>query len=401
MTRVLMLACGQELVTRVNVLPGTQVVVLDQAVVSSERFNLLQSLDQLHGIDPQGMPDLIVLGESIDLDQVIQVALDADRHYPLIDIVAVGTPDPERLVDLMRSGIRDIVATDAPEERLLEVIRRADKQRTMALPPPPIDTKPEFSRIVTVISPKGGVGKTAISSNLAIAFSARRPMDVVLVDLDLQFGDVASVLDLNPQATIEGAFGAEAAADTLTLKTMLTVHPGGFHVLCGAESPAANEDVSGAQVRRLIEQLASQFTYVVIDTASGLDESTLAALEVTTDAVVVSTMDVACMRGVRKEVALLAELGLLPESRTLALNLADKQSGLKVKDVENVVGLPVDVVIQRSSDVQLATNQGEPLMLKGPKKGGQFVKAIQELAGRFEEEPAPKPDRRHRRLEVA
>ena len=401
MTRVLMLACGQELVTRVNVLPGTQVVVLDEAVVSSERFNLLQSLDQLHAIDPQGLPDLIVLGESIDIEQVIAVALDADRQYPLIDMVAVGNPDPERLVDLMRSGIRDILDPGVSEERLIEVVRRADKHRTMTLPPPPVDTKPEFSRIVTVISPKGGVGKTAISSNLAIAFAARRPMDVVLVDLDLQFGDVASVLDLNPQATIEGAFGPDAAADTLTLKTMLTVHPGGFHVLCGAESPAANEDVTGAQVRRLIEQLASQFTYVVIDTASGLDESTLAALEVTTDAVVVSTMDVSCMRGVRKEVALLAELGLLPESRTLALNLADKQSGLKVKDVENVVGLPVEVVIQRSSEVQLATNQGEPLMLKGAKKGGQFVKAIQELAARFEEEPAPKPDRRHRRLEVA
>ena len=198
---------------------------------------------------------------------------------------------------------------------------------------------------------------------------------------------------------MEDALSPEAASDTLVLKTMLTVHEAGFFVLCGAESPAANEDVTGAQVHRLLQQLSTQFSCVVVDTAAGLGEPTLAALEVTDDVVVVSTMDVACVRSVRREVDLLAQLGLLPSSRTFALNLADKQSGMKVKDVEAVVGIPVDVVIPRSSHVQLAANHGRPLMLR-KKRGGPFVKAVRQLVARLQR-TAPAADNKHRRLEVA
>lgn len=224
-------------------------------------------------------------------------------------------------------------------------------------------------------------------------------MEVVLVDLDLQFGDIASTLDLTPSNTMEDALKAEAAADNLVLKTMLTVHPANFYVLCGADSPAANDRVTGGQITRLLEQLSMQFSYIVVDTAGGLSEPTLAALEMTDDAVIVSTMDVACVRGVRKAVELLAELSLLPASRSLVLNLADNQSGMKVKDVEAVVGLPVDVVIPRSSEVQLAANHGTPIMLH-KKKAGPFAKAIRNLISHVESRGASRRNL-HKRLDVA
>lgn len=399
MTKILMLASSQELVARVNVLPGTQVVALDAATVTPERFDLMRSLD------PQSLPDLMVLGEHLPVDRALAIARDSDLRYPMIDVVVVGEPEPGLLVELMRAGVRDVLEQGVDEERLLAIVRRADVHRAAAPAPgvpggpvaPPSD--PEFSRVVTVISPKGGVGKTSISTNLAIAMAQSAPQDVVLVDLDLQFGDVAATLDLVPTRTMEDALAPEAASDTLALKTMLTVHPAGLFVLCGAESPAANEDVTAEQVRRLLAQLSSQFSWVVVDTAAGLDEPTLAALDVTDDVVVVSTMDVACVRSVRREVDLLSDLGLLPPARTLALNLADRQSGMKVKDVEAVIGLPVDIVIPRSSDVQLAANHGRPIMLR-KKRGGPFVKAIKSLSDRLLSH-APQAGHKHKRLEVA
>lgn len=399
MSRALILAGSAEFVARVNVLPGTQVVSLSLYTIEGERFDLIRSLD------PQSLPDLIFVGAALPTEAGFEIARRIDETYPSIDVILVDEVPLDTVVEAMRSGFRDVLPPDMPDDRLREVLKRAELHRLKHDAPvgpagaPATMQSSEESRTITVISPKGGVGKTSIATNLAIGLAEGNPNGVVLVDLDLQFGDVAATLDLVPEHTIEEALTPHAAADNLIVKTMLTVHPSGFHVLCGAESPAANDEVTGPQVVRLLSQLSTQFRYVIVDTAGGLSEPTLAALEVTDDVVLVSTMDVACVRGVRKAVELLSQIGLLPASRVLTLNLASNQSGMKVKDVEAAVGLPVDIVIARSSDVQLAANHGTPLMLS-KKKGGPFVKSIRALISHLESMGAPS-QRTHKRLDVA
>lgn len=399
MSRVLILAGSAEFVARVNVLPGTQIVSLTRETIESERFDLMRSLD------PQSLPDLIFIGEALPIETSLTIARRTDETYPSIDVILVDEVPLDTVVEAMRSGFRDVLPPDMSDDRLREVLRRAEMHRLKLDSPAGVGglssiTSPEESRTITVVSPKGGVGKTSISTNLAIGLAEAYPSDVVLVDLDLQFGDVAATLDLMPAHTIEEALSPAAAADNLIVKTMLTVHSAGFHVLCGAESPAANDEVTGPQIVRLLTQLSTQFRFVIVDTAGGLTEPTLAALEVTDDIVIVSTMDVACVRGVRKAVDLLGQVGLLPASRILTLNLASNQSGLKVKDVEAAVGLPVDIVIARSSEVQLAANHGVPLMLN-KKKGGAFVKSIRSLITRLDSSDDASARRTHKRMEVA
>lgn len=398
MSRVLILAGTVDFVARVNVLPGTQVVSLGKDSIEQGRFDLMRSLD------PQSLPDVIFIGGALLTETSLEIARRADELYPTIDLVLIDDLPVGSVVEAMRAGFRDVLPTEMPDDQLREVLRRAELHRVKVESPAAGQAagavqSADESRTITIISPKGGVGKTSIATNLAIGLAEDHPSDVVLVDLDLQFGDIASTLDLLPAHTIEEALTPSAANDNLIVKTMLTVHSAGFHVLCGAESPAANDEVTGAQIVRLLTQLSTQFRYVVVDTACGLTEPTLAALEVTDDVVVVSTMDVACVRGVRKAVELLNQIGLLPASRVLALNLASNQSGMKVKDVEAAVGLPVDIVIARSNDVQLAANHGVPLMLN-KKKGGPFVKSIRSLIDHLNSIGATK-ERRHKRLEVA
>lgn len=400
MTRALILAGTGDFVARVNVLPGTQVVSLTRDTIESERFDLIRSLD------PQSLPDIIFVGAALPIETALAIGQMIDETYPLIDLVLVDDVPVDTVVEVMRSGFRDVLPADMVDDRLQEVLRRAELHRLKSEVPAAVAgakpvahlQSPEESRTITVISPKGGVGKTSIATNMAIGLAEDYPSEVVLVDLDLQFGDVASTLDLTPAHTIEEALSPAAAADNLIVKTMLTVHSAGFHVLCGAESPAVNDEVTGQQIVRLIHQLSTQFRFVIIDTAGGLPEPTLAALEVTDDVVLVSTMDVACVRGVRKAVDMLAQIGLLPASRVLTLNLASNQSGMKVKDVEAAVGLPVDIVIARSNDVQLAANHGVPLMLN-KKKGGPFVKSIRSLITHLDTGAPTK--RTHKRLDVA
>lgn len=395
MTVLLTVGAEESFVARMQVLPGTVVVAIGADRVRSRSFDLVSLLE------PQTLPDLILIGEELPLAQALEIASSVDLRYPIIDVVLVGDHGPDVAVEAMRAGVRDMVSSSAPEARFVEIMRRAEVHAPVADnsgAPVGAPLDPGATRIITVISPKGGVGKTSIASNLAIGLAETRPQDVVLVDLDLQFGDVAATLDLAPTRTMEDAFSLDAASDSLVLKTVLTAHPAGFFVLCGADSPAANEDVTGAQVHRLLQQLSSQFSCVLVDTAAGLGEPTLAALEVTDEVVVVSTMDVASVRSVRREVDLLTQIGLMPADRTCVLNLADRQSGMKVKDVEAVIGFPVDVVIPRSSTVQLAANHGRPLMLR-KRGGGPFVKAIRMLMARLQR-TAPASDSKHRRLEV-
>lgn len=217
------------------------------------------------------------------------------------------------------------------------------------------------SEAIAVVAPKGGQGKTTIAINLATGLAEVAPNSVVLVDADLQFGDITAALNLKPERTIVDAV-ADTAQDELVLKTALTHHPDGFFVVASAPSPELGDAVLSGALGRLIERLRETFRYVVVDTTPGLGDHTLAAIEHVTDAVFVSNMSVASLRAMRTEFQMLTTLGLMPNNRHFVLNQVDKMSGLTVKDAEALVGAPIDVAVPKSSAVLLASNRGVPLI---------------------------------------
>jgi pilus assembly protein CpaE len=399
MSLVLIVGGDEELAARVESTIGHQCVALGAEALQGDTSSFLR------GLDPTVIPDAMILTSAVPLASSFALAREVATVRPDVDLVLVAATEKEIMLEAMRAGIRD-VGPSIDDPALLAGLRSrldarapasaADPLKLAAKPVTPVDFR---SRTITVLSPKGGVGKTSISTNLAVALAQQSPMEVVLVDLDLQFGDVSTVLDLRPSHTLEDAFGP-GAHDNLLLKTYLTVHDAGFFVLCGAESPAANDHVTSDQVTALVRQLQEQFRYVVIDTAAGIDEATLGAIEASDDAVLVTTMDIACLRSVRKEVELLGELSLMPASRHLVLNFADKQSGLKVKDVEALVGMPVDVVLPRAKEVPVASNKGVPLVLTS--RSNPFVKSVKGLAKKiYDRARATEGKQGHKRLEVA
>ncbi|OMQ13834.1 pilus assembly protein CpaE, partial [Modestobacter sp. VKM Ac-2676] len=250
---------------------------------------------------------------------------------------------------------------------------------------PADDTSRYTGRVITVASPKGGVGKTTVATNLAVGLTASAPQSTVLVDLDVQFGDVASALGLAPEHTLPDAVHGPASQDTMVLKTFLTRHPSGLYAVCGSDSPAAGDTVSAADVTALLTSLAREFRYVVVDTAPGLSEQTLAALDRATDVVMLSSMDVPGVRGLRKELDVLRELCMIPAGRHVVMNFADAKGGLSVRDVETAIGTGVDVVLPRSSAVPASTNQGVPLLQSGGRD--PMTKELRRLVSRFAATP--------------
>ncbi|MFD1214471.1 CpaE family protein [Arthrobacter sp. GCM10027362] len=330
------------------------------------------------------MPEVILLGPGVRVDEALQLAAVFDVQHPEISLVLVCAVDPDLALSALRAGIRDVLEPAADPDTIRVLLERAchaSASRRRNLLPPAAPEGPG-GRILAVTSPKGGVGKTTVAANLAVGLGRVAPMSTVLVDLDVQFGDVATALRLDPEHTLVDAVTGAAAQDPMVLKAFLSVHPASIYALCAPSSPAEGDRISGENIVHLLKQLASEFQYVVMDTAPGLGEQTLAALEAATDAVFLCGMDVPSVRGLRKELEVLGQLQLVPETRRIVVNTADRHSGLSVQDIEAVLGAPVDVVIPRSRAVAYSMNKGEPLLQDGSRDPA--AKALRRLVERFD-----------------
>ncbi|MBT2594423.1 AAA family ATPase [Arthrobacter sp. ISL-72] len=347
-------------------------------------------------------PEVLVLGPGLPGDEALKLATVFDLQYPEISLVLVEDTASEQVISAMRAGIRDIVSpnADVPELRiLLERACLASAGRRRGLVSAAGPERPA-GRVIAVMSPKGGVGKTTVATNLAIGLGKIAPMGVVIVDLDVQFGDVGTGLQLEPEHTLRDAVGGAAFQDSMVLKAFLTVHPSGIYALCAPNTPGEADQISGEAVSHLLNQMAAEFQYVVVDTTPGLGEHVLATLEQATDAVWVCGMDIPSIRGLHTSFEVLRELQLLPQGRHVVLNFADRRSGLTVQDVEATIGVPVDTVVPRSRAVPFSTNKGVPLLQESSRDGA--ARAFAKLVERFDPKWATVPQKKvHRRMVVS
>ncbi len=393
MSRVVLAAADADLSARVRAAADGDAHELPAGRLPGDPARLFEQL-----VDGE-LPEVLVIGPEAAAAEVLGLAARLDVQCPGISVVLVADPSPELWQAAMRAGIRDLVSPAAnPAELRAAIDRAADaatgRRRVLR---PVEDTARYTGRVITVASPKGGVGKTTVATNLAVGLTAAAPQSTVLVDLDVQFGDVAYALGLVPEYTLPDAVHGPASEDTMVLKTFLTQHPSGLYAVCGAESPAAGDRVTADDVSRLLAALAREFRYVVVDTAPGLSEQTLAALDRATDVVMLSSMDVPGVRGLRKELDVLRELCMIPAGRHVVMNFADPKNGLSVRDVETAIGTGVDVVLPRSTAVPVSTNQGVPLLQSGGRD--PMTKELRRLVARFAATPIMRPGRyraRHR-----
>jgi pilus assembly protein CpaE len=381
---------------------------LRQAVAGGLQGRVQTFFSNFLPADPHGLfvqvdqeqPQVLILGPEVAVDDAIRLATILNVQLPDLSVIMVSEPDPAFLLQAMRAGIRDILSPTAEPAQIRILLERACQSfasRNRNNEPNQADNNKGL--VIGVFSPKGGVGKTTIATNIAIGLGKIAPMSVVIVDLDLQFGDVASGLYLDPEHTVTDAVSNSASQDTLVLKAFLTVHPGSIYALCAPKNPVEADDITPEQITRLLEQLANEFQYVVVDTAPGLPEIGLAAMEQCTDVVWVSAMDIPSVRGLRSGLDILRQLNILPESRHVVLNMTDAKLGLTVQDVESTIGAPVDISIPRSRAVAFSTNLGIPVLLDARKDPA--VKGLKQLVERFSPEWGAKAQRKqHRRVVV-
>ncbi len=334
-------------------------------------------------------PAVVVLGPDLPTEQALFLAGLVDREAPEITVLVAANPTPELWRRALQAGVRDVIAPDTPDHEVRGIIDRAVQrsQRVGAGPPGGTGTGSRGTgRVITVLAPKGGAGKTALATNLAVGLANAEPGGAVIVDLDLQFGDVTTVMGLDARHTIADATRG-SGLDIGTLKVFLTRHDEtGLFVLAAPDSPAEGEEVPESRARRAIDLLAGEFPFVVVDTPAGLTEHTLGALELSTDVVLVCDLAVASAKGMRKVVDALDHLGMTEPRRHLILNRADSDVGLDPDDVERLVGMPVDAQLPSTRTMPLSMNQGTPLLSAAPRSDA--ARRLLEVVSRFAEIPA-------------
>ncbi len=328
-------------------------------------------------------PAVVAIGPQMPEEAALRMAEAFDERRPDISVVLVTTPHDQLTAQAMRAGVRDVLGPDVEGEELGKTLARAAEVARRRRGHTG-DERPS-GRVLVVSSSKGGSGKTTVATNLATTLAERRPDGVCLIDLDVQFGDVATCLQLMPEASLGDAL-SPSRLDPTSLKVLLTHHRSGLYVLAAPPSPAAGEEITPELVQQVVRLLAQEFGHVVIDTSPGLSELTLAAIEESSDLIFVVGMDVPSVHGFRKTLHALDAIGMTHQARHVVLNRADARVALAPEDVARTIGMDVHVRMPSSRDVPLALNQGLPLSEANPRSPA--AKAIGELAERFVAQPA-------------
>ena len=360
MSRVVLVSQSAGLTERIGYATGGSFLLLSPNPLPATTAELFA------GLRGAPTPDIIVLDADIDPNGAIELARNLDQSYPCVVILAATNIEPLALAAL-RAGVKDLISTEGDVADIRKALERAAQSMAMraapvaVAPTVPLVAKPD-GRIVTVASPKGGVGKTTVATNLAVGLAKRYPQQIVLVDLDIHFGDCASALNLEPEFSLPDTIQGAMTQDMLTLKSLLTRHETGLYVVPGSDSPVAADTVTPKDISNLLTMLAKEFQYVVVDTAPGLSEHTLAVLDKANEIVLVTTLDVPGVRGLRKELETLDDLDMLLEARHVVVNFFETSRGLTIKDVQSTIGEEVDIVLNQSHLLPQSTNQGMPLL---------------------------------------
>ena len=338
-----------------------------------------------------------LLGPDLTAESAVAMAAAIDREHPEVCIVLVAERSPDLFEQALRAGARDVISPSISPKALADAIDRAieNSSRRLSQRAPAPSVGHGGKRLFTVMSPKGGVGKTFVATNLAVALARLTPHDVALVDLDLQFGDVAASLHLMPEHTFIQATRSALAREAAMLKVFLAPHESGLYAMCAPDDPAEADEITDDKSIEIIRQLASSFGTVIVDTAAGLDAHTLASAEISTDLLFVCSVDVASVRALRREIEALDRLGMTYQQRHLVLNRANASGGARPEDVETAIGLKASLQLPTDPLVLTAANQGLPMVRSDPKSAiaRRFIAYADVLA---EVEGPKRKDRDHK-----
>jgi pilus assembly protein CpaE len=320
------------------------------------------------------LPDIVLMDINMpEMDGIAATELLTARVPSSAVVMMSVQGEADYLRRSMLAGAREYLVKPFSSDELAASIRQVharELEKLGRMTTPPADRTPavarEQGRVVAVFSPKGGVGRTTIAVNIAVAAGSEPGRDVVLVDGSFQFGDVGVLLNLNPKnkSIADLVPELEAGGEPDSLDTFVITHSTGLRVLLAPPSPEMAELVTPRAIRRVLEVLRAKSDLVVVDCAAAFSDSTLAILDVADVILTVLTLEITSIKNMRLFLEVAQQLGYPPDKMQLVLNRADTALGIRVADVEHSIGRKVDhTVVSDGRTVVYALNRGVPFFV--------------------------------------
>jgi pilus assembly protein CpaE len=312
------------------------------------------------------------------------------REHTRAPIILLASGEASVLLEeALDADVSDVLLLPQMTENVVFAIRKAGRS---SLRPAPSASPSRRGRVITVFSPKGGTGKTVTSTNLASAFAKFEGKRTLLLDLDLQFGDAAIMLGLEPQKTIYDLVVAPGELDSEKLAGYTTRHQSGLDILPAPVRPEDAELVTETKLSRLLEVARESYDVIVVDTSPFFHGPMLATLDRTDELLLVCGLDVPTLKNVRLALQTL-ELLAFPQNRIrVVLNRANSKVGMKRSEVEGALDVKVRFEVPSDRAVPIAVNRGNPAVLA--ESGADFSKAIREMAKGLQPAEAAKSNKR-------
>jgi pilus assembly protein CpaE len=353
-------------VTGEQVMPSVPVDDVNVVGTIDDPREMLRALERTRA-------DLLLLACDHGSDGIVQLIGEATRQRPGRPVLVLCAGAPNGFVrQVFEAGADDIVELPQSRESVRFLIEKAIARRQ------PSERAP--ARTVVVLGPKGGTGKTLTACNLGVLL-ANAGHRTVLVDIDLQFGDVGLALGLRPDRTIYDLATSGGTMDATKVSDYLTRHSSGLEVLIGPARPDQAATVTVPMLLELYAILGTEFDYVVVDTPPGFTPEVIASIDLSTDLCVVGTLDTLSLKNTRLGLETLSMMGYPEQQVSLVLNRAQTKVGITGEDVEAIVGRTPDVFIPSDRNIPRSVNEGSPISLSEPKSDA--AKAFVALTDRY------------------
>jgi pilus assembly protein CpaE len=368
--------------------PGVDAEQVQESLPDDPDFDIVAVVtsadDALRSLSDQPV-DVMLIACAGYSDRALMLLESVARHDPNLHVMVLGHGSPNGFLRrAFEAGADDIVMLPASRDQVRFEIHKLIARKQGAETPVSADT----SRLVCILGPKGGTGKTLTATNLAVAL-AQRGQRVALVDLDLQFGDVALCLGLPPERTVYDLAQSPGALDYDKLDAFLATHSSGVRTLIAPRRPDQASAVGAELLREVYSILRSTFDWVVVDTPPGFTAEVITSIDSSTDVVMVGMLDSLSLKNTKLGLETLELMKYDPDRIYLLLNRAHSRVGISQSDVEAVLGRTPDIFIPSDREIPRTVNEGIPIVIARPQSepAEAYGRLAELLAGPVGEEP--------------
>lgn len=295
-------------------------------------------------------------------------------------LVYSSSNDASLMRQSMRAGARDYLEKPLNSDELRDAIHAVlaqEEQRQLARWTDTTGTTAKGT-ILTVAGAKGGIGKTTLATNIAVAMRRVTGQEVALVDGDAQFGDVAVMLDLDVERSVADLARDEEDINRAVMQNYMSRHDSGVSVLMAASEPDDWRAMRPEHVTSIAQSLAETHEYVIIDTPGVMNDVVAASLNEAAIVILVTSLDVSSVKDTKTALRILESWAMPRQRIRLVVNDNTRAAAVSPEDVARATGLDVAEVIPHDSQVGLSVQTGIPITISSPR--GKYARHVVHLA---------------------